>query len=810
MNNKIKRTIGLFTALVLFVTAMTACGSESTTEVVLPEEPVVEESDGILRVGYSALSGRLNPFYPAAADDKLFMGLTQVTPLLLDRVGDVVEKGISGETVSYGGVDYSYSGICDITLFMDEAADIAEYTVRIRDDIFFWDGHKMDIDDVIFSMYVLCDPSYDGGSAVRYSPICGLDNYITDSDDEEYLKYGAEFDKINAAGFGHIWSWRDKWKQGQQDAYDTAVLSEWKKDIAAVTEYCVSSYAEQYSEQLIGISSDTVISDENYHTAFAMAAWGFAKLDGGVFTTALGSTFTLTDGDLPTQEDFYNEVFTVYEGDPEAYWEDANGGEVDSDTVISAARNAYIYQYSESTVSVISGIERIDDHTVRILTDGYNASDIYSILDFYVAPLHYYGSEELYSYSDGVFGFERGDLSSVTAKDGVPLGAGMYVFESQSGGTVSLVRNSNYYASEPLTEKIELVSLSDGSPVDGIMNELSFDVIVTGGNSSTVDEITGANSNGELTGDMITTIISDADAYGYIGINAETVKVGEDKDSEESMDLRRALATVFSVYRDEAVDAYYGQSARVVNYPMSETSYIAYDRTDENYRTAFSLSDDGGEIYNDIMTPADKYQAALNAATEYFIAAGYIYDEEIDKFVAAPEGASLSFEVIVPGGGAGDHPSYGIMKAAAEALGKRGIVLSITDPTGNSLMWGRLRSGSQQIWCAAHTVTPEPKMRDNYYSSSALTTLGGNYHGLSDEILDYYIASAEINSDRMSRLMYYRDAIDIILEWAVEVPVYQRQSFILFSSESVDAESIPEALTAYYPWYREAHLIALK
>jgi len=101
-------------------------------------------------------------------------------------------------------------------------------------------------------------------------------------------------------------------------------------------------------------------------------------------------------------------------------------------------------------------------------------------------------------------------------------------------------------------------------------------------------------------------------------------------------------------------------------------------------------------------------------------------------------------------------------------------------------------------------------MRDNYYSSSALTTLGGNYHGLSDEILDYYIASAEINSDRMSRLMYYRDALDIILEWAVEVPVYQRQSFILFSSERVDAESIPEALTAYYPWYREAHLIALK
>lgn len=808
MNKLLIRVISFLTALVLLMVGTISC-SEPVAETIEPDQ-AVSHNDGVLNVGYSAISGKLNPFYPSTDDDDVLMDLTQVSPLLLDRVGDVVENGIAGETVSYGGVDYSYHGICDITLFMDEVSNIAEYTVRIRDNIYFSDGYRMDIDDVIFSMYVLCDPSYDGSTTLRYSSICGLDNFITDSDDEEYQKYGSEFDKINTAGFGHIWSKRDKWTQEQQDSYDTAVLSEWKKDIYAVTEYCVSSYAEQYAEPLIAVPSQTVISDSRYHTAFAMAAWGFAGLKNGVFTTVLGSTFTLTEEDFPTQEDFYNEIFTVYEGDPEAYWEDANGGEVDSDTVMSAARNAYISGYSESAVGTISGIERIDDFTVKIYTDGYNASDIYSILDFYVAPLHYYGNEELYSYEDGCFGFERGDLSSVTARNGKPLGAGMYVLDSYSDGRISLKKNDNYYASKPLSEKIEFVPLEEGDSLQNVMAEESLDLIVTEGNVGTVDEIGTLNGDGKLIGDKIYTLVSSTDAYGYIGINADTVKVGENKDSDESMNLRRALATIFAVYREEAIEEYYGQSAKVINYPMSENSYIAYDVTDEKYRTAFSLAYDGSEIYNDIMSRADRYGEALKAAIGYFVAAGYVYDEEIDKIVSAPEGAGLTFEVIVPGGGDKDHPSYNIIKNSADALSKIGITLSITDPTGNSLMWGRLRSGSHQIWCAARAVSPEPHMYENYFSSSGLTAIGGNYHGIADDILDYYIASSEINSDRMSRLIYYRDALDIILGWAVEVPVYQRQSFTLFSSERVDTDSIPSALTVYYPWYKEADKIKLK
>ena len=41
-----------------------------------------------------------------------------------------------------------------------------DYNITMRDDILFSDGTPMTIDDVIFSMYVLSDPTYDGSRCV--------------------------------------------------------------------------------------------------------------------------------------------------------------------------------------------------------------------------------------------------------------------------------------------------------------------------------------------------------------------------------------------------------------------------------------------------------------------------------------------------------------------------------------------------------------------------------------------------------------------------------------------------------------------
>ena len=79
--------------------------------------------------------------------------------------------------------------------------------------------------------------------------------------------------------------------------------------------------------------------------------------------------------------------------------------------------------------------------------------------------------------------------------------------------------------------------------------------------------------------------------------------------------------TVIAAYRDEGIDSYYGDTATVINYPMSNTSWAAPSVTDDGYQIAYSTDVDGNEIYTSDMKSEDKYAAALQAALGYFEAA---------------------------------------------------------------------------------------------------------------------------------------------------------------------------------------------
>ena len=76
--------------------------------------------------------------------------------------------------------------------------------------------------------------------------------------------------------------------------------------------------------------------------------------------------------------------------------------------------------------------------------------------------------------------------------------------------------------------------------------------------------------------------------------------------------------TVIAAYRDEGIDSYYGDTATVINYPISNTSWAAPSVTDDGYQIAYSTDVDGNEIYTSDMKSEDKYAAALQAALGYF------------------------------------------------------------------------------------------------------------------------------------------------------------------------------------------------
>ena len=328
---------------------------------------------------------------------------------------------------------------------------------------------------------------------------------------------------------------------------------------------------------------------------------------------------------------------------------------------------------------------------------------------------------------------------------------------------------------------------------------------------STLAAIKEYNENGEIIGETLTTNLVDNLGYGYIGLSSDNMKVGTDKNSEESRNLRKAFATVLAAQRDTVINSYYGEMAAVIQYPISNTSWAAPKPADEGYRLAYSTDVDGNAIYTADMTDEQKTDAALEAAKGFLLAAGYTFDDATGVFTAAPEGAGLTYEIIIPADGVGDHPAFGILTAAKEAFATIGITLEINDPADSNELWNKLDAGNGEMWAAAWGATPDPDMYQVYHSSNQIG-LGGtdsNKYGVDDATLDELIMAARNSADQSYRKATYKECLEIIMDWAVELPTYQRQNAVLFSTQRVNLDTVTPDITTFWGWMNDIELVEM-
>ena len=292
-------------------------------------------------------------------------------------------------------------------------------------------------------------------------------------------------------------------------------------------------------------------------------------------------------------------------------------------------------------------------------------------------------------------------------------------------------------------------------------------------------------------------------------MNADTVNVGGNPSSDESKALRKALATVLAVYRDVAYDSYYGEAASVIQYPISNTSWAAPQASDPGYKIAFSVDAQGNDLYTADMSAEDKYAAAVAGALTWFEAAGYTVED--GKVTAAPEGAKLSYEVIIPGDGQGDHPSYTVLTMAKEALEAIGIELIINDPADSNVLWDSLDAGTQELWCAAWGSTIDPDMYQVYHGNNIVGKGGtdSNHYHINDETLNELIMEARTSDDQAFRKATYKECLDIIVDWAVEIPAYQRQNCIVFSTQRINIDTLTPDITTFWGWMNDLELLEM-
>ena len=559
-------------------------------------------TDTPLVVGYSPFSSKFSPFFAETAYDQDAQALTQLALYPTTRLGEVVYKGIEGESYEFNGTNYTYYGPANIEV-TENADGTVFYDITLRDDLKYSDGEPLTIDDYIFSAYVRCDPTYDGSATL----------FAMHTD----FTY---------------------WTEEQQTTFWTNAKAASEAIAQEIVDYCISA----------GYNA------EGDPVEACAANWGF-ELPAGATVEDFGATMMEAYGNdianLVGTENAGSSISDVFPG-----WDEYIVG---VETGASAAN--------------ISGIEKTGDYSCRITATQVDANLIYQ-LGFEIAPLHYYGDKAAFNGTDN-FGFPKGDLSSVRAKISQPLGAGAYKFVKFENGVINYEANENYFKGCPKTKYVQFREVQDVDKLNGVITG-TIDVTDPSWSKDTAQAVADANG-GETTGGVITTSTVDNLGYGYIGINAHNVNVAGEPGSDASKNLRKALATIFAVYRDVAIDSYYGEAAEVINYPISNTSWAAPHATDDGYKVAFSVDVNGNDIYTSDMNADAKYAAAKEASLGFFEAAGFTVAD--GKLTAAPEGAKLEYEVMVPGDGTGDHPAFMILTEAKNAFADMGLNLIIND-----------------------------------------------------------------------------------------------------------------------------------
>ena len=717
-----------------------------------------------LIVAYPSFTGSFSPFYTETSYDQDVWAMTQISLLSSDRCGAVITSGIDGQTVGYNGKDYTYYGPADLTITKNDDGTV-DYDFTLRDDVMFSDGEPLTVDDVIFTMYVLCDPTYDGSSSFSSLPIEGLNDYRSGMDSRGHVIFQIGSDEYVETGFFTETQYTQFW-----DYYNNRAGIAFAQSIV---DYCIANYASYGASDV----------------ASAASLWGY-ELEAEA-----------------TAEDFWNAMLENHNGDVnEVERYEGIGKTLLQLTIASDPAFQVGVKVGESAPN-ITGIKKTGANSLRIHMTEFDVTAVYR-LSVSIVPMHYYGNTELYDYENDSFGFTKGDLSGVRAKTSAPIGAGPYKFVSYENGEVSFAANEYYYLGAPKIPNVVFKQANDGDLVSGVASGV-YDIAEPSFSVQNIDAIKQCNSNGELTGDKITTVTTDNLGYGYIGIAASRVNVGGTKDSEASKNLRKAIATVLAVYRDVSVSSYYGDCASVINYPISNSSWAAPHPEEEGYQVAFSTDADGAPIYTHGMSEEDKYAAALEASLGFFEAAGYTVED--GKLTSAPEGAKLSYEIWIPGDGTGDHPSFLNATKARDAFAAIGFDFVVKDLTDSSDLWDGLDSDSVDMWCAAWGASVDPDMYQIYYSTNIVGepgSTGSNHYFIQDDELDELIMAGREKADTAERKAIYKQCLDIIMDWAVEVPVYQRQNAYIFSSMRINIDTLP-MITTFYDWTAEIQNLEL-
>lgn len=322
-----------------------------------------------------------------------------------------------------------------------------------------------------------------------------------------------------------------------------------------------------------------------------------------------------------------------------------------------------------------------------------------------------------------------------------PMGSGPYVFVSVADNIVTAKANNSYFEGEPFIKNVKWQYIEDGALLTALKNN-EVDIISPSASKKTIDDLKAINMAYSLV---------DNNGYGYLGINADNV----DKL------VRKGFMHLLS--RSESVNGYYQDPslATIIERPMT-TTLGEYPHGAKEY-----------------------YGYDTDKALEYFTEAGYaLVDGELKK-----DGEKLVLNAYIGGSGKGDHPAYAMLIQAQNDMEEMGAELIINDVEFNVLQ-SAMNGGTADIfvlaWGASNTCD-----KSTIYKTDGGQNRTNISNARLDQLLDEIVKT--IDFDKRSELV--AESLDIVMDEAVEMPLYQRMNMIAYNPANVDSSTWPETST---------------
>ena len=452
-------------------------------------------------------------------------------------------------------------------------------------------------------------------------------------------------------------------------------------------------------------------------------------------------------------------------------------------TTISVNNKTYTVATSHNADGTV-----VEDGAYDVLQITINGVDPKAVWNFAfaVAPQHYYAPNQTVDIENNKFGVAFGSFDFMTKEIQstrnvkVPMGAGAYQATNAKNET-GVDLTTGFYASNVVyfkrNENFHTVGNMENAKIEKVRYQVvsatnALNALETGGVHYISPQYTKYNMDklNSLKDDGIVYMSDKQLGYGYIGINAGKIP---------DIELRKAIMCAMDTALGKQY--YVTGTADTIYWPMSMVSW------------AYPMDGKEPDRLNgkDYIAIQFNEEAAKSAILDYMGQAG-----------ASAGDSRLKITFTIAGANVEDHPCYAIFEKAARILNELGWEIDVK-PDTQALT--KLSTGSLAVWAAAWGSTIDPDLYQVYHkNSTATSTLAWGYReilngsesqygeeqGILDDLSELIDAARE-TEDRPTRAALYKEAMSLILDLAVELPVYQREVIYAYNSNIIDSDSLP-------------------